>query len=133
MQLSKHCFFGRPKSMSFELSTNKDAHSGRRAMGAVALLILFCCATWAQQDTGGITGTVRDSSKAVVSAATVRVVDVDRGTEFVTTTNSDGEYLASPLKVGRYTVAVEKAGFKKTVAGPTTSCRCLRQRPVTTC
>ena len=92
-----------------------------RSTATLALLVLSCCAVWGQKDTGGITGTVRDSSRAVVSAATVRVADIDRGTEFVTTTNSDGEYVASPLKIGRYTVTVEKAGFKKTVAGPVTA------------
>src|SRR5437868_12821252 len=91
-----------------------------RFTATLALLVLSCCSVWGQKDTGGITGTVRDSSRAVVSAATVRVADIDRGTEFVTTTNSDGEYVASPLKIGRYTVTVEKAGFKKTVAGPVT-------------
>src|SRR5437588_584608 len=77
-------------------------------------------AVWAQKDTGAITGTIRDASKAVIPAAVVRVTDVDRGTELVATTNASGEYVASPLKVGRYTITVEKAGFKKTVTGPVT-------------
>jgi hypothetical protein len=33
-------------------------------------------------------------------------------------TNAQGEYVASPLRIGRYNVTVEKAGFKKAVAGP---------------
>jgi hypothetical protein len=82
---------------------------------AVFLAASLACA---QKDTGAIAGTVRDTSKAVIPGATVRVTDLDRGTEVSITTNDSGEYVVSPLKVGRYTVSVEKPGFKKTVAGP---------------
>lgn len=73
---------------------------------------------WAQKDAGAIVGTVRDSSDAVVAGARVTVTDVDRGIEISLSTNNDGEYVASPLRIGRYSVAVEKKGFKKEVAGP---------------
>ena len=46
------------------------------------------------------------------------MTDVDRGTTLRLATNGDGEYVASPLHIGRYTVTVEKEGFKKAVAGP---------------
>ena len=73
------------------------------------LLLLFSCASaWAQKDTGAIAGTVKDPSGAVVAGAKVRVTDIDRGTEIDTVTNEVGEYTVSPLKVGRYKVAVEK-------------------------
>jgi hypothetical protein len=74
----------------------------------------------AQKDSGSIAGVVKDSSNAVVAGARVTVTDVDRGTELVTTTNGQGEYIASPLKVGRYKVTIAKQGFKKAVAGPVT-------------
>jgi hypothetical protein len=73
-----------------------------------------------QKDSGGVAGVVRDSSGAVVPGAEVSVKDVDRGTEVVVTTSSQGEYVASPLKIGSYTVTAEKAGFKKTAVGPIT-------------
>jgi Carboxypeptidase regulatory-like domain/TonB dependent receptor len=81
-------------------------------------VILACAGVWAQKDTGAIAGVVKDASGAVVGGVHVTVTDVDRGTGFSATTNAQGEYVASPLKVGRYTVVVEKAGFKKEVAGP---------------
>jgi hypothetical protein len=89
----------------------------------LAAALLIVCASVpaaAQKDSGGIAGVVKDSSNAVVAGAKVTVTDVDRGTEFVTKTNAQGEYVASPLKVGRYKVTIEKAGFKKVVAGPVT-------------
>ncbi len=61
---------------------------------------------------------MRDPSGAVVTGAKVTVTDVDRGTELTLSTNDEGEYVASPLRIGRYTVTVEKQGFKKAVAGP---------------
>jgi Carboxypeptidase regulatory-like domain/TonB dependent receptor len=85
----------------------------------VPVLLLFVAGmSWAQKDTGSIVGTVRDSSGAVVVGAKVTVTDADRGTSLQTTSNSSGEYVASPLRVGRYNVSVEKAGFKKELVGP---------------
>ena len=94
----------------------------RQILGAVSLLLLvaICFATplWAQKDAGAIVGLVRDSTGAVVADAKVTVVDVEHGTQLILATNHQGEYVASPLKIGHYRVIVEKQGFKKTVAGP---------------
>ena len=73
---------------------------------------------WAQKDTGAIVGLVRDPSGAVVTGAKVTVTDADRGTELTFSTNDAGEYVASPLRIGRYNIRVEKQGFKMAVAGP---------------
>jgi len=88
---------------------------------ALVLLCLFLpLSAWAQKDAGGIVGTVKDTTGAVVPAAKIIVTDVDRGATFVTATSASGDYVASPLKIGRYKVAVEKQGFKTAVAGPVT-------------
>jgi len=71
-----------------------------------------------QKDTGSIVGTIRDASGASVPSAKVTVSDVERGTKFVTTSNDLGEYFAGPLRIGRYTISIEKQGFKTAVAGP---------------
>ena len=84
----------------------------------VAALLLSGTSAWAQKDTGNIVGVVRDSGGGVVPGAKIVVHDVDHGTNFETTTNDSGEYVAGPLKVGRYLVTVEKANFKTAVAGP---------------
>lgn len=82
------------------------------------ILFSLVAGLWAQKDTGTIAGTVTDPSGAVVAGARVVVTDVDRGGVFSTTTNQSGEYVASPLMVGHYRVAVEHAGFKKAVSEP---------------
>jgi hypothetical protein len=89
----------------------------------LAVLVVATALTTAavgQKDSGGIAGVVRDSAGAVIPGAKVTVKDVDRGTETVVTTSSQGEYVASPLKIGAYTVTAEKEGFKKTAVGPIT-------------
>ena len=86
--------------------------------GFAFLCGVFSANAFAQKDTGTIVGTVRDPSGATVPGAQVTVYEVDRGSSFVTTSNDAGEYVASPLRIGRYTVSVEKQGFKTAVAGP---------------
>jgi len=87
-----------------------------------ALLILMVLAVvpplWAQKDAGAIVGLVRDASGAVVAGARVTVTDLDHGIQLTLSTNNQGEYVASPLRIGPYNVTVEKQGFKKAVAEP---------------
>jgi hypothetical protein len=85
----------------------------------LALLVLMLAnRALAQKDTGSIVGTVKDSTGASVPDAKVTVTDTERGTNFVTSSDSSGEYVASPLAIGHYKVTVEKRGFKTAVAGP---------------
>jgi len=71
----------------------------------------------AQEITGDIRGIVKDPSGAVVSGATVQIINTDRGrTERTITTGPDGSYVASTLPIGHYQVAVSAAGFQKYIA-----------------
>ena len=67
------------------------------------------------QDTATIAGTVSDPSGA--SAADAQVTLVNTGTQFtrVVTTNDSGQYVASPIPTGEYTITVVKPGFEKLV------------------
>jgi hypothetical protein len=86
------------------------------------IVITICFAlslpAWAQKDTGSIVGTVNDQSGALIANARVQVTDIERGSTFEAKTNVSGEYVASPLRVGRYTVTVEHPGFKKAISVP---------------
>src|SRR5271165_6711500 len=82
----------------------------------LVVAIGFAAPVWAQKDAGTIVGLVRDSSGAVVEGAKVTVEDVDRGVQMTLSTNDEGEYVASPLHIGRYKITVEKTGFKKAVS-----------------
>jgi hypothetical protein len=80
--------------------------------------LAFASATRGQKDTGSIIGTVKDSSGALIPDAKITVTETEKGITFVTSSDASGEYVASPLNVGRYKVTVEKQGFKTAVAGP---------------
>jgi hypothetical protein len=69
----------------------------------------------AQVETGKIVGSVKDESGALVAGATVTVTETQTNVERKTSTNAQGEYVATELKPGQYTVAVEHSGFKKEV------------------
>lgn len=89
-----------------------------RLVVASVAMILLTTVCWGQKDSGTIVGTVRDPSGAVVAGAKVVATEADRGTSFETSTNMSGEYVAGPLRIGRYNITVEKAGFKKALVGP---------------
>jgi len=84
----------------------------RMLLRAGLLAILFVGAAWAQ-DTGSITGTVKDSSGATVPGASVIVTSPDHGITRNTVTNSSGDYNESALPGGTYNVIVTMQGFKK--------------------
>jgi hypothetical protein len=83
----------------------------------IMLALILCVALapttgWAQQVTAAITGKVTDPSGASVAGAKITATDVDRGSLWNATTNSDGVYNLPQLPVGTYTVKVESAGFQ---------------------
>ena len=69
---------------------------------------------WAQVDQGSISGTVRDSSGAGVPGAKVTVTNPATGFVITITTDGSGNYTATPLKLGGYTVKVVAQGFAPT-------------------
>lgn len=70
---------------------------------------------YAQVDRGGIAGTVKDTSGAIVPGASVTVTNT--GTQQTTrlTSDSSGNFLATNLPVGQYVVTFEKQGFRRVV------------------
>jgi hypothetical protein len=85
---------------------------------AFLLVFLLTALCWGQKDTGSIVGVVKDPSGAVIAGAKVTITEVDQGSSLVISTGASGEYVATPLRIGRYNVTVEKEGFKRAVVGP---------------
>ena len=82
------------------------------------VLAFVCLGAWsayAQEVSAGITGRVTDPSGGSIVGAKVMAKDVDRGTEWPTTTNDEGIYAFPRVPVGRYTLRVEASGFKSAV------------------
>ncbi|HXA07570.1 MAG TPA: TonB-dependent receptor [Bryobacteraceae bacterium] len=67
----------------------------------------------AQVDTATVVGAVQDSSGAVVPGASVTATEVNTNTKTSTRTDTAGNYVLTPLRIGNYSVAVEAQGFKK--------------------
>src|ERR1700684_3840987 len=73
---------------------------------------LFSGLLHAQIDTGGVTGTVTDSTGAVVSGAQITLTNVDTGVVQLTQSTSAGNYSFSGVRAGSYTLKIEAQGFK---------------------
>jgi Carboxypeptidase regulatory-like domain len=78
-------------------------------------LVLFAAhGAWGQAN-AGVTGTVFDSSGAVVPDASVTITNEGTSVSNKTGTTGSGTYAFTGLTPGSYTVTVEKTGFKKSV------------------
>jgi len=76
---------------------------------------------------GSISGTVTDSSGALIHDATVTLTNTDRGEDIrVLKTNAAGFYTARSLPLGTYTVKISNPGFKTDVV---TGLSCMSAMP----
>jgi hypothetical protein len=87
----------------------------RNTFMVVVLLIGATAIGFAQVDTGGLVGTVKDSSGAALSNVSVTATNVDTGIPTAVKTNPEGNYVIAPLQIGRYSLSVESTGFRKEV------------------
>lgn len=83
------------------------------------VVILFAGATFAQSDTGSISGVVKDQNGAIVPNATVTITNDRTGEERVANANSDGGYNFQALRAATYTVTVTATGLAGKVTGMT--------------
>jgi hypothetical protein len=96
----------------FAVSRQNHFHSIATAAGtAAACMLLSAGAAFAQTDQGTISGSIRDSSGASIPGAKVTLTDTATGFVITETTDASGNYTATPLKLGTYTVKVEAKGF----------------------
>jgi hypothetical protein len=76
------------------------------------MLLLLCGRAPAQMITGELSGTVLDSSGAVIPDASITLTSEDTGASRTVTSSASGEFVFTALRPGTYTVRVEKAGFQ---------------------
>jgi hypothetical protein len=89
-----------------------------RQLGHIVVTCLFLLVlsqhAFSQVDEGSITGTVQDTSGAVVPDAQVVLKNKDQGITLQTKSNSNGGYTFSPVRIGNYSLSVTAKGFAKT-------------------
>src|SRR5262249_4304850 len=83
------------------------------SLAAASILLCLTLALQAQVDTGTILGTVVDATGAVVPGARVTIRNEGTSITQSTTTSASGNFVFTPLKIGTYSVEVEKEGFKR--------------------
>jgi hypothetical protein len=85
----------------------------RIGVAVLAFVALFAVTTLhGQVDTGSISGTVSDSSGAVVSGAEVTLISEGTGVSLTTRTGADGIYRFSPVRIGSYQLKAIAKGFE---------------------
>jgi hypothetical protein len=83
--------------------------------------LLFVCSfslglsAFAQSDRGTITGTVADSTGAIIAAAPIEIKNVETGAVYQAGTSGTGNYTLAQLPAGKYELSVVVPGFKKFV------------------
>jgi hypothetical protein len=78
-----------------------------------AMLTVFLLSTLAhaQLTRGAISGTIRDTTGAVVADATVTLTNVNTNQARTATTNGEGFYRFAAVEPGSYKITIQKAGF----------------------
>src|SRR6202140_3241582 len=82
---------------------------------AGALLLAGQPLLQAQVKTGRIAGVVTDPSGSALPDVSVTVTEVDTATPTTVNTDAAGNYLATNLKIGTYSVSFQKQGFQRSV------------------
>jgi hypothetical protein len=78
----------------------------------VTIILTIAIAPYATAQTyGGVSGTVQDSSRAVIQSAKITAVNVNTGAKTTAIANSEGFYTFPNLPVGTYRISAESAGF----------------------
>jgi hypothetical protein len=88
---------------------------GTRLFQTLSLVMFFTVTAFAQRDLGTLTGTVTDSTGAVVAGAKLQITEQATGVKYAVETDNSGTYVRPLLKPGTYTIEVEATGFRKAI------------------
>jgi hypothetical protein len=85
-----------------------------RLLLAIACVLAFSPAAFAQSTFGTVLGTVKDPSGSAVPMAVVNLMNTGTSAEHGTTSNQNGGYEFVNVEIGNYKLTVEAPGFQKT-------------------
>src|SRR6202521_2596868 len=87
----------------------------RKLVLGLMLALLLHGILVAQSADASLTGRITDPNKAVITGATVTVINSGTGIHYQGLTNEIGTYYVSNLPPGRYRIEAEKLGFKAVI------------------
>jgi len=82
----------------------------------VFIVVLLLTAIPAMAQTGGVTGTVKDQTGAVLPGVTVTITNIGTNAERTAISDERGDYTVTLLPIGTYRIQSELPGFKKGIA-----------------
>jgi hypothetical protein len=85
----------------------------RKSLTGLTVMILTLCTLKGQSTFGTIVGVVQDQTQAVVQGASIQIRNLNDNSIHTTVSAADGTFALLNLKAGRYTVSVEREGFKE--------------------
>src|SRR3954464_11842059 len=92
-----------------------EPHSRVRSAWVYLCFLLSVPVLTGQQDAGAIVGTAFDPAGAVIPGISVSVINTATNMTTTLTTDQNGDYTATALKIGTYRVEAQGPGFKKSV------------------
>jgi len=84
----------------------------RSLIGLLSFYFLCLAVAWGQANRASVTGTITDSSNAVVPGVNVTATNTETGVPTTTVSNGDGIYLVPNLPPGSYTLEFNRDGFQ---------------------
>jgi hypothetical protein len=101
-------------SSAWQAVTSRKSQSVIKRCVAGFVLCLLGVVAVAQEITGDIRGIVKDPTGAVVSGASVQVINTDRNEVIrAVKTDGSGSYVAPYLPVGHYKIVIKAQGFRE--------------------
>jgi hypothetical protein len=103
----------------------------KRLSGAVLVLLVgafICPSAQGQFETASVLGFVHDSTGAAIPGAKVTLINIATGLETTVTTDSQGQYEFTSVRIGDYKVKSSSPGFSETLTEPFTVQVNARQR-----
>src|SRR5437870_8511453 len=86
-----------------------------RSLLAIVCLSVFTLAAFAQTDRGTLTGTVSDTTGAVIPGVSIEAKNVQTGATYQAGSSETGNYTLAQLPAGTYELSAALPGFKKFV------------------
>ncbi|HEY6342829.1 MAG TPA: carboxypeptidase-like regulatory domain-containing protein [Bryobacteraceae bacterium] len=83
-----------------------------RRISLAAVILLSASVGFGQTSLASVTGTITDSTGAVVANAPVTVKNVENGQVYTAASSDTGNYTVSQLPIGDYNLTVTSTGFK---------------------